>query len=839
MENIPTITDERAKKLLRWKEDRNRKKRLEDTKKKPVFKVGIVHHSFYSPVTKCNTVPTTTVKSSNQIKHPNDTKKRITRATEKRLLAKAKAAAQKAAVARNIVSVSLTKPLDIKKPTPDIKTHKSFAPNSHKFRPPSGLPKLPLFGAVAMEETPSEKGDFFQNKPEFKTQDTNNQKDISEELDTQNLGHNADTATTLKNSVNSRLSSNKQKLNESACNSNTTVSELEKKKLLLSEHNIQESFEEEKSLPNNINVETPVQKTSVTDKSSEKENCNEDLIIFSPYLTLSRGKKNARKEQMLRLGISNSPSDEIPTKDTVMKNLNISVEEEERTAQYFKFLLNKETNRLKELCTKWLNIRKDVPEDAMYEITQAVGQTNLLINKKFDRFRRLVLDCETGMGQMLVTCKDLQGFWEMTCMEVKDCDFRFEKLEQRRKRDWQEEEQLTIVKPSMKKRMTTKKQIVSSKPSSLRSLILAARRKKMAETSNIEDILLQDTSTNKDHFMSSPSIKKSIASKEDANTRCNTRKSKSIDGNGFKSTPAKRDSFKGSLTKLEKVQFSDTIKRIKSPLAVMKISQMCKTPEVQLDDTISYINSDQTPGKSILKKSEEMVNKEIRIKSTHKVIFDDEVALTEVSDDEETQNKRSLAAAMKRIDSLDLDDLSPTECINAGKRLEFETEDSDNSNNQDFEFLPSEVPTQLKEKESISKLSVCNIDSNVDSLNNITSAMSFKKISPKYSIKTKSPRKSLRRQSRRKSTINNDMEVSVINNLSTTPLQTNFETFIISDTTIDTENIEQESNLEIRTLRNRIITTNDTPKINNKMNKMVSNIILRFLISIFKPYDIY
>ncbi|KMQ84645.1 disks large-associated protein 5 [Lasius niger] len=42
-------------------------------------------------------------------------------------------------------------------------------------------------------------------------------------------------------------------------------------------------------------------------------------------------------------------ADEIPTKDTVMKNLNISVEEEERTAQYFKFLLNKETDRLKEI----------------------------------------------------------------------------------------------------------------------------------------------------------------------------------------------------------------------------------------------------------------------------------------------------------------------------------------------------------------------------------------------------------------------------------------------------------------------------------------------------------
>jgi len=107
-----------------------------------------------------------------------------------------------------------------------------------------------------------------------------------------------------------------------------------------------------------------------------------------------------------------------------------------------------------------------------------VGQTNLLINKKFERFRGLVHDCETGKREMLVTCRDLQGFWDMTYMEVKDCDMRFEKLEQRRNRGWQEEEYI-VAKPAVKKRKPIKKQIVSSKPSSLRSLILAARKNKM------------------------------------------------------------------------------------------------------------------------------------------------------------------------------------------------------------------------------------------------------------------------------------------------------------------------------------------------------------------------
>lgn len=759
------------------------------------------------------TVPTGTVKSFNQVKPPIAVQKRVTRATEKRLLAKAAVNAGAKNTVKDIVNhISVN----------HTKVEKSFAPDSHKFRPPSGLSTIPLFGAVAIEQTPSEKTDFFLNKPiECTAQNANNQERP------QDLDLNTDTA--VKISENSRLSSDKQKLSESTCNLNNAISDMNKiitTKLSLSEQNVQEPLQEEKSLPNNTDMETPVK--------SEKENCEEDLIFFSPYLTLSRGKKNARKEQMLRRGFSNSPSHTIPTKDTVMKNLNISVEEEERTAQYFKFLLNKEIDRLKELCTKWLNIRleQDVPEDAMYEISQAVGQTNLLLNKKFERFRGLVLDCETGKGQMLVTCKDLQGFWDMTLMEVKDCDLRFEKLEQRRDRGWQEEQSI-IVKPITKKRVTTKKQIVSSKPSSLRSLILAARRKKMTESSSIDHTLPLDTSINKDCFVSSSSILSPVASEENINTR-DTRRSKLLDDNGFKSTASKRNNSRTSLVKYKNVQLSDKVKEMRSPLAIMKISKICKTPEIQLDDTISYINSDQTPGKSILKKTEEMINNESRIKSAHKVIFDDQVALTEVSDDEESQTKRNLAAALSKIDSLDLDDLYSEKCIKVEKKLIFETEDSDSSGN--FEFVSSEVQTLLKKKENAPKSSVCNIpDSTMCSLNDdITSAMSLKEVSAKDNKKdnkkTKSLRRSLRRQSQHKSTINNStLEIPVTNILPTTPLHANTETSItpktpvIHETIFDAENTKQELDLEIKILRNRIITTNNTPKMKRE-SIMVSTI---------------
>ena len=64
----------------------------------------------------------------------------------------------------------------------------------------------------------------------------------------------------------------------------------------------------------------------------------------------------------------------------------------------------------------------------------------LLICKTFERFRGLVTECETGKCEMLVTCKDLQGFWVTMYMEIRDCDTRFEKLEKLRTQGWEEEE---------------------------------------------------------------------------------------------------------------------------------------------------------------------------------------------------------------------------------------------------------------------------------------------------------------------------------------------------------------------------------------------------------------
>lgn len=54
-------------------------------------------------------------------------------------------------------------------------------------------------------------------------------------------------------------------------------------------------------------------------------------------------------------------------------------------------------------------------------IDVAVGQTKLLINKKFQQFRGLIEKCENQEASEaggLVKIQDLQGFWDMIYMQV-------------------------------------------------------------------------------------------------------------------------------------------------------------------------------------------------------------------------------------------------------------------------------------------------------------------------------------------------------------------------------------------------------------------------------------
>lgn len=797
--------EDRVTKLVKWKAERDRRKKMAIVKKKPPFKVGIVRHKVYSPLNKdTNVLQTTTQeKVQKQVEPVSNAARRITRATEKRLLAKAQA----------VKKLPIKKEANIDNKVPK-KQANSFAPIDHEFKAPPGLPQMPLFGRVPLPMSSNHiKGFVFsprkvtrRSKRKSMTPFTIANISPKKEIVKQEEPSEKDQTALEANNTNRNESVNKADLSiepvtlklsseeEESYKSPNEKKRNKKNTTLNTSYTISPQDNDHK-----LNSSTKLKKLNRSVEVKKSDSPSEP-VFFSPYVITSRGKNNARKEQQSRRGIGCSPSNDIPTKETVMQNLNISVEEEERTAKYFHFILNKEIERLNDLCNKWVEIQEelDTTEDAKYQINQTIGQTNLLINKKFERFRGLVRDCETGKGEMLVTCKDLQGFWDMMYMEVKDCDSRFEKLEKLRSNNWQEE-QPTSLNVVVKKKGVKKKKVVPNKQSSLRALIVAARKKKLAGNNEGND----DSDKNKDAILPNAN------EKSQTETKLNNRRSKSLGLADLKSPAAKLKNTRMSL--LHKVQLSNTNKRLSSPLAIMKISQMCKTPEVHLDDTISYVNSNQTPGKSILKRSAESISS---VKSAHKVNFNDNVVLNEVPIDEETRTKLDLAAALARIDSYDFD--APADaCISAERKLNFEDDSFDENlpcnNNHGEENSTNKSTTQEKEtKIDVPLIQVQIATPLAESASN--------------ALNTSTPKEHLTK--RAQNLITKSVAVSLVDVMAVLPS-------VLSDSTKKSDESKQKSPVEanmndtldsVKILRSRTISSVHTPKSKNKNLKVSINV---------------
>jgi hypothetical protein len=100
---------------------------------------------------------------------------------------------------------------------------------------------------------------------------------------------------------------------------------------------------------------------------------------------------------------------------------------------------------------------------------------------------------------------------------------------------------------------------------------------------------------------------------------------------------ARRTSTPKSSNKWQSALKKQNQKGTTSPLIVMKLSRMCKTPEVHLNDSIIYINSDRTPAKSILKSSKDDLIS-LTGKSSNKVIFKEEPMEFSESKDNDKSN---------------------------------------------------------------------------------------------------------------------------------------------------------------------------------------------------------
>lgn len=100
-------------------------------------------------------------------------------------------------------------------------------------------------------------------------------------------------------------------------------------------------------------------------------------------------------------------------------------------------------------------------------INVAIGQSQLLINKKFQQFRDLISTCEAKDPEAPVTCEDLHGFWDMVYMQVVNLEKRFENLKTLKENNWKEI--IPETKVNKKARVIKKKAVKSN--SNLKDII--------------------------------------------------------------------------------------------------------------------------------------------------------------------------------------------------------------------------------------------------------------------------------------------------------------------------------------------------------------------------------
>lgn len=106
-------------------------------------------------------------------------------------------------------------------------------------------------------------------------------------------------------------------------------------------------------------------------------------------------------------------------------------------------------------------------------IDRDVGQTQLLINKKFKQFESLINDCEANTKkEFKVIPTDLEGFWDMLYIQIRNVHDRFDNLRKLRENGWRETSPASKA-PKIKNKASDKKKV--AKPSSNSNLRNAIR----------------------------------------------------------------------------------------------------------------------------------------------------------------------------------------------------------------------------------------------------------------------------------------------------------------------------------------------------------------------------
>ncbi|XP_071640426.1 uncharacterized protein [Temnothorax longispinosus] len=632
---------------------------MEVLQKKPPFIVGIVRHHIYSPVSSTDDKSTVGASVAPKEKkktvvqgHTNsNTIKGITKATEKRLLAKA---AKDELKQKSLATSVFTKKSDHNR-------RDSFAPSNHKFNPPAGLPKI-LFGEVKIEDGPSNENNIFIHD---KLTETTDQEPFR-------CNSNSIEAITLK------MSSDEQE---------TSDSSREKQANLMVE-----------TISNGNNVH----ETLLT--AVKKENCSKDLTSFPKCPKNTEDNIKTNEQENSDLCQVSDLIDKLAIKGAIMKNPDVPMEKK-YTVEYFERVWKEEKHRLQKLCEEWTKIQSqdDIKEDIRCQINQAVGQTTMLIKEKFKQFYGLILDCERKDGNVLISCTDLHGFWDTMYIEVKDCDSRFAKLEKLRARCWQEDQSSSAISTRPKEKIVIKKRSVPVRKSSLQSIISFDIKKKMAKIQvNIKQkrSLQEITSVSNDQCITPCITNKRALSVHRRNSNLSHKERFLEVSNGmYTSTP------------LPVNVTSQTSNQLSTPLITMKVSQLYNKSTMLLNDATLYITPEQTPRMSPIGKSERLVrSKSLRAELAYETDSKDNFT-TMKSPDEKLELDQNSQVSSKKINKSN--ELHSNEHIHNEEKTNSGTNSSSartviekSPNKKNSTFILSPYSTDLPKTPTESKSSV-------------------------------------------------------------------------------------------------------------------------------------
>jgi len=163
---------------------------------------------------------------------------------------------------------------------------------------------------------------------------------------------------------------------------------------------------------------------------------------------------------------------------------------EELSVECFEKLLEREKIKMVSVCQMWeAKLRRmaaEIPDMIQGMIRSAVGQGRQILAERFPQFRDLVDRCASGVGLPRVLVSDLQGFWEMIAIQVKDVQEKFSAVSVSESNGWSlplaDEEVLAVKRVSKALHANqgnkgNRSRLGSAPSEGLKELIVQRRRK--------------------------------------------------------------------------------------------------------------------------------------------------------------------------------------------------------------------------------------------------------------------------------------------------------------------------------------------------------------------------